>query len=97
MKIAEIAPLYENVPPQFHGGTERVVHYLTEELVRQGHEVALFASGDSQTSAQLVSGCATTACSWLCPGRHVHAHAAIDEKSDRDRNHCFTRQRCGIV
>ena len=51
MKIAEIAPLYESVPPQFYGGTERVVHYLTEELVRQGHEVTLFASGDSQTSA----------------------------------------------
>ena len=53
MKIAQIAPLYESVPPQFYGGTERVVSYLTEELVRQGHDVTLFASGDSRTSAKL--------------------------------------------
>jgi len=57
MKIAQIAPLYESVPPQAYGGTERVVHYLTEELVRQGHDVTLFASGDSRSSAQLVNGC----------------------------------------
>jgi glycosyltransferase involved in cell wall biosynthesis len=57
MRIAEIAPLYESVPPQFYGGTERVVSYLTEELVAQGHEVTLFASGDSKTSARLVSPC----------------------------------------
>jgi len=55
MRIAQIAPLYESVPPQFYGGTERVVSYLTEELVAQGHEVTLFASGDSQTSARLIS------------------------------------------
>ena len=54
MKIAQIAPLYESVPPKFYGGTERVVSYLTEELVRQGHEVTLFASGDSKTLAKLV-------------------------------------------
>jgi glycosyltransferase involved in cell wall biosynthesis len=54
MRIAQIAPLYERVPPRFYGGTERVVSYLTEELVRQGHEVTLFASGDSETSAKLV-------------------------------------------
>jgi glycosyltransferase involved in cell wall biosynthesis len=57
MKIAQIAPLYESVPPKFYGGTERVVFYLTEELVRQGHEVTLFASGDSKTSANLVRCC----------------------------------------
>ncbi len=57
MKIAQVAPLYESVPPQLYGGTERVVSYLTEELVRQGHEVTLFASGDSVTSAQLISTC----------------------------------------
>jgi glycosyltransferase involved in cell wall biosynthesis len=57
MKIAQVAPLYESVPPQLYGGTERVVYYLTEELVHQGHDVTLFASGDSLTSAQLVSGC----------------------------------------
>ena len=57
MKIAQVAPLYESVPPQLYGGTERVVSYLTEELVRQGHDVTLFASGDSVTSAQLISTC----------------------------------------
>ena len=53
MRIAQIAPLDESVPPRCYGGTERVVHYLTEELVRRGHEVVLFASGDSLTSAEL--------------------------------------------
>lgn len=53
MRIAQIAPLTEAVPPRLYGGTERVVSYLTEELVRMGHEVTLFASGDSRTSAQL--------------------------------------------
>src|SRR5947209_12933859 len=57
MKIAQIAPLYESCPPRLYGGTERVVFYLTEELVRLGHEVTLFASGDSQSSAKLVPGC----------------------------------------
>lgn len=55
MKIAQIAPLYESVPPKMYGGTERVVSYLTEELVALGHEVTLFASGDSVTNAKLVS------------------------------------------
>jgi glycosyltransferase involved in cell wall biosynthesis len=53
MKIAQIAPLAESVPPKLYGGTERIVSYLTEELVRQGHDVTLFASGDSVTSARL--------------------------------------------
>ena len=53
MKIAQIAPLWESVPPKLYGGTERIVSYLTEELVRQGHDVTLFASGDSQTLARL--------------------------------------------
>src|SRR5438445_6727465 len=57
MRIAQVAPLYESVPPKFYGGTERVVSYLTEELVRQGHEVTLFASGDSITEARLVPAC----------------------------------------
>src|SRR6202021_136536 len=57
MKIAQVAPLYERVPPPGYGGTERVVSWLTEELVRLGHEVTLFASGDSQTAAHLVPGC----------------------------------------
>ncbi|HYE35721.1 glycosyltransferase family 4 protein [Methylocaldum sp.] len=53
MRIAQVAPLYESVPPKLYGGTERIVHYLTEELVRAGHDVTLFASGDSETSATL--------------------------------------------
>jgi glycosyltransferase involved in cell wall biosynthesis len=53
MKIAQIAPLVESVPPKLYGGTERVVSWLTEELVRQGHQVTLFASGDSVTTAEL--------------------------------------------
>jgi glycosyltransferase involved in cell wall biosynthesis len=57
MRIAQIAPLFERVPPRLYGGTERVVSYLTEELVRQGHEVTLFASGDSRTTAKLVRCC----------------------------------------
>jgi glycosyltransferase involved in cell wall biosynthesis len=54
MKIAQIAPLAESCPPKLYGGTERIVSYLTEELVHQGHEVTLFASGDSKTAAELV-------------------------------------------
>lgn len=57
MKIAQVAPLYESVPPSLYGGTERVVSWLTEELVRLGHEVTLFASGDSLTTARLVPAC----------------------------------------
>jgi glycosyltransferase involved in cell wall biosynthesis len=57
MRIAQVAPLYESCPPQLYGGTERVVSYLTEELVRQGHDVTLFASGDSKTAAKLVAPC----------------------------------------
>ncbi len=54
MRIAQVAPLFEAVPPKLYGGTERVVFWLTEELVKAGHEVTLFASGDSRTSARLV-------------------------------------------
>ncbi|HET7361452.1 MAG TPA: glycosyltransferase, partial [Salinimicrobium sp.] len=60
MKIAQVAPLYESVPPKFYGGTERIVSYLTEELVKQGHEVSLFASGDSVTRAKLIAPCKTS-------------------------------------
>jgi glycosyltransferase involved in cell wall biosynthesis len=60
MKIAQISPLIESVPPRLYGGTERIVSYLTEELVRMGHEVTLFASGYSTTAAELVS-CAAIA------------------------------------
>ena len=57
LRIAQVAPLSESVPPKFYGGTERVVANLTNELVRQGHDVTLFASGDSRTGATLVPVC----------------------------------------
>src|SRR5262252_5100422 len=57
LRIAQIAPLYESVPPKLYGGTERVVAYLTDELVNQGHDVTLFASGDSITKARLIPIC----------------------------------------
>jgi glycosyltransferase involved in cell wall biosynthesis len=56
MRIAQVAPLYESVPPRLYGGTERIVSYLTEQLVELGHEVTLFAAGDSRTAARLVRG-----------------------------------------
>src|SRR5690348_4311161 len=57
MKIAQVCPLYESCPPRLYGGTERIVYYLTEELIRRGHDVTLFASGDSSTSAVLEPAC----------------------------------------
>ncbi len=61
LRIAQVAPLYESVPPKLYGGTERVVSWLTEELVGLGHEVTLFASGDSRTSGHLVPVCPVSA------------------------------------
>jgi glycosyltransferase involved in cell wall biosynthesis len=57
VRIAQVAPLFERVPPSAYGGTERIVSYLTEGLVERGHDVTLFASGDSETAARLVPGC----------------------------------------
>jgi glycosyltransferase involved in cell wall biosynthesis len=57
VRIAQVSPLYESVPPKLYGGTERIVSYLTEELVSAGHDVTLFASGDSKTSADTVPIC----------------------------------------
>jgi len=57
VRIAQVSPLYESVPPRLYGGTERVVSYLTEELVNMGHDVTLFASADSETSARLIGVC----------------------------------------
>src|SRR6476661_419306 len=62
MRIAQVAPVFESVPPRYYGGTERVVSYLTEELVAQGHEVTLFASGDSRTKAKLIAACPQALC-----------------------------------
>ena len=55
LRIAELSPLYERVPPRLYGGTERVVAFLTDELVRRGHDVTLFASGESDTKARLIA------------------------------------------
>ena len=57
MRIAQVAPLYESVPPRFYGGTERVVSWLTERLVALGHDVTLFATADSVTRARLIPVC----------------------------------------
>jgi glycosyltransferase involved in cell wall biosynthesis len=84
MKIAQIAPLFESVPPRLYGGTERVVSYLTEELVKQGHEVTLFASGDSMTSAELVA--CTPRALRLDPDVHdaiPHAMVMLDKVRER--------------
>jgi glycosyltransferase involved in cell wall biosynthesis len=80
VKIAQIAPLIESVPPKLYGGTERIVSYLTEELVARGHEVTLFASGDSTTEAELVP-CAERALR-LNPEVHdpIPHHIAMLEK-----------------
>jgi hypothetical protein len=58
LRIAQIAPLYESVPPKLYGGTEQIVAYLAEELVRRGHEVTLYAAGDSTANAPLAPGVA---------------------------------------
>ena len=87
MRIAQVAPLFESVPPTMYGGTERVVSNLTEELVRQGHEVTLFASGDSETSARLVAG--SPRALWREPGcrdslpHHVRLVELVAREADR--------------
>src|SRR5262245_59976516 len=83
MKIAQIAPLIESVPPRLYGGTERVVSYLTEELVLQGHDVTLFASGDSKTSARLVPCCEQALRLDARIRDHVPYHLAMLEKVKR--------------
>ncbi len=80
MRIAMVSPLYESVPPKLYGGTERVVSYLTEELVRLGHDVTLFASGDSQTTARLISPCPTSLRLWKDSKDHIVHHVLMVEK-----------------
>ena len=82
MRIAQIAPLAERCPPVFYGGTERVVSYLTEELVEQGHDVTLFASGDSITAAELV------ACAPRALLARLRFHRLLDEPAQRARDSC---------
>ncbi len=88
MKIAQIAPLAESVPPRLYGGTERVVSYLTEELVRLGHEVTLFASGDSTTRARLVA-CAPRALRLDPSVRDPIPHLLLMLERVRQRAHEF--------
>lgn len=92
LKIAQVAPLYESVPPKLYGGTERVVSFLTEELVRQGHEVTLFASGDSVTQARLIPACERSLrLNTECEDQLVHHIAllqtVLDESDDFDVIH----------
>jgi glycosyltransferase involved in cell wall biosynthesis len=80
VKIAEVAPLCESVPPLKYGGTERVVSYLTEELVALGQDVTLFASGDSQTTAKLVPGSKRSLrLSGNCSDHLAHHVAMLDD------------------
>lgn len=80
MRIAQVAPLYESVPPRLYGGTERVVSYLTEALVREGHDVTLFASGDSVTKARLISPCKEALrLSETCVDPLAHHAIALDQ------------------
>jgi len=95
LRIAQVAPLYESVPPKLYGGTERVVSYLTEELVRQGHRVTLFASGDSRTSAELVTVCGHALRLETAPSAAVALHTLLIEAAFAradifDVIHCHT-------
>ena len=84
MKIAQVAPLYESVPPKLYGGTERVVSYLTEALVDEGHDVTLFASGDSQTAARLIPACSRSLRLHPdCVDQIAHHYVMLQEVLDR--------------
>jgi glycosyltransferase involved in cell wall biosynthesis len=84
MRIAQVAPLYESVPPKLYGGTERVVSYLTETLVQLGHDVTLFASGDSVTSARLVPGCLKSLrLNYECVDKLAHHYVMLEEVMER--------------
>lgn len=85
MKIAQVAPLYESVPPQLYGGTERVVSNLTEALVDAGHDVTLFASGDSKTAARLIAGCpkALRLNHYECQDQLAHHFVMLEEVLQR--------------
>ncbi|MGI8704138.1 MAG: glycosyltransferase family 4 protein [Candidatus Limnocylindrales bacterium] len=76
LRVAQVAPLFESVPPAAYGGTELMVHLLTEELVRRGHQVTLFASGDSRTSAELRAG--SPFALWSKDGRQLPGHRVLE-------------------
>jgi len=84
MRIAQVAPLFESVPPKSYGGTERIVSYLTEELVELGHDVTLFASGDSVTQAELVPCCTRSLrLDDACVDRLAHHVAMLEQVLSR--------------
>jgi glycosyltransferase involved in cell wall biosynthesis len=83
MRIAQVAPLFERVPPKLYGGTERVVSYLTEELVEMGHEVTLFASGDSKTAARLIPGCPSAVRLSRSSEQLAHHYVMLEEVLER--------------
>lgn len=93
MRIAQVAPLFESVPPALYGGTERVVAYLTAELARRGHDVTLFAAGDSQSPVELVSATKRAlrldpaATDWLAP-HLVELSQVFERAADYDLIHC---------
>jgi len=89
LRIAQLAPLYERVPPKLYGGTERVVAYLTDELVRRGHKVTLFASGDSQTRAKLHAGYPESLRLAGIPEQGVFLHFPMISDAYRDGNQHF--------
>ncbi len=80
MRIAQVSPLYESVPPKLYGGTERVVHFLTEALVDLGHEVTLFASADSVTRARLIPGAPRALRLNTDCGEQIAPHVAMVER-----------------
>jgi len=86
MRIAQVAPLYESVPPKKYGGTERVVSWLTEELVQLGHEVTLFASGDSMTKARLIPICAESLRMSASPRDAIAHHMVMLERVRQQRD-----------
>lgn len=94
LRIAQIAPLIESVPPKFYGGTERVVAYLTDALVKLGHDVTLFASGDSITKARLVSVSPTSLrlsnCVDLMAGNVLQLQEVMDRSHEFDLLHFHT-------
>ena len=87
MRIAQVAPLIESVPPKQYGGTERIVSYLTEELVRAGHDVTLFASGDSITRARLIPACrGSLRLNKHCVDHLAHHLVMMDQVLEHARN-----------
>ena len=93
LRIAQVAPLYESVPPKLYGGTERVVAYLTEELVRRGHEVTLFASGDSTAKSKIQAtypaALRTAGLAHMGSSLQLAALSEVFDRSDRfDIIHC---------